>query len=342
MENTSIQNNNTTEWNGNVSYTLNIIQPVTYQRYISIVAVYCVIMCVSVVGNSLVVAVVYRNENKRMRTTTNYFIVNMSCSDLFRTVFNIPLTIARLNSEHNVLLGETLGNILCKLSELLFFLSIFVSLLSLGVITVDRFLFVFYPYKTFITAKRARILIGTMWLIGIIFTAPLAAKGTIHEYRHVKVCTIKTSTNPTQAYIITCSTVFVVLPLATMVVLYSSVVVKLFQQKITGENSNVNREHLNKRNKKVLVMLVTIVILALVCWLPYWLAELDCILPSEFASCKSVLYLQVLSFANCALNPCVYAIFNERFRDGFYRVLCLLFCPSWVRSSFCLLQVSPE
>ena len=123
MENTSIQNNNTTEWTGNVSYTLNIFQLVTHQRYISIIAVYCVIMCVSVVGNSLVVAVVYRNENKRMRTTTNYFIVNMSCSDLFRTVFNIPLIIARLNSEHNVLVGETLGNILCKLSELLFFLS---------------------------------------------------------------------------------------------------------------------------------------------------------------------------------------------------------------------------
>ena len=165
MGSTAIQKYNTTEWTDNFSYILNTSQPVIHPRHISTIAVYSLIMFVSVLGNSLVLAVVYRNENKRMRTTTNYFIVNMSCSELLITVINIPFAIAGLVSGNNFLVGGTLGNILCKLSELLFNLSTVVSLLSLGNITVDRFLLVFYPHKSFITDELAQILIGTMWLI---------------------------------------------------------------------------------------------------------------------------------------------------------------------------------
>ena len=337
-----MQDYNTTESRANLSFILNVSQPVIHPRHVFIIAVYCLIMFVSVVGNSLVLAVVYRNENKRMRTTSNYLIANMSCSELLLTVFNIPLAITGLASENQFIVGGSLGNILCKLTELLFYLSIAVSLLSLGFITVDRFLLVLYPHKAFITAKRAQILIGTMWLIGIIFSIPLAAKSTIYEYRHVKACFIKSSASIIRAYVITCLIVFVVLPLTTMVVLYSSIVAKHFRQKTPGENSAVNLEHSNKRNRKVFVMLVSIVTLAIVCWLPYWLMVLACFLTLEFASCNSVVYLHVLAFANCALNPCTYAVFNESIRVGFYRVLCAVVCPNWVRRKSCQNQVFPE
>ena len=175
-----------------------------------------------------------------MRTTNNYFIANMSCSDLHLIVFNNPLAITGLASGNNFFVRGAFGNILCKLTELLFFLSMVVSLSSLGVITVDRFLLVFYLHKTFITAKCARILTRTMWFIGIIFIGPLVAKATIYEHRHVNACFIKTSTSVIRAYAIACLIVFVVLPLTTMVVLYSSIVVKLFRQKTSGENSALN------------------------------------------------------------------------------------------------------
>ena len=160
MENIEIQNKTGTTASG--SHNLNGSQPMIHRRNIFIIAVYCVIMFVSILRNSLILAVVHRNENKRMRTTTNYFIVNMSCSDLLMTVCNIPLIITGLASEHNFLMEGTLGKILCKLTTLLFCKSTVVSSMCLGVITVDRFLLFFYPQKRFITAKRVRILIGTM------------------------------------------------------------------------------------------------------------------------------------------------------------------------------------
>ena len=337
----SIAPQNTTEstLNGsNISDTQSVFSP----RPISIVAVYCVILFISLVGNSLVLAVVYRNENKRMRTISNYFIVNMSCSDLLITVCNIPLLITYFASGNYVPVGGTLGNILCKLAALLFHLSIDVSLLSLAVVTVDRFLFVFYPLNRFITAKCARILIGTTWLLGAVFSAPLAATTTVTEHRHFKVCFFSLPMNDLRAYFKTFLVVFVALPLMTMVVLYSSIVVKLFQQKIPGENSALYQEHANKRNRKVLLMLVTISTLTIVCWLPYWSVYIGCKLAYPSSSCSSLLLLEVLAFGNCALNPCVYAIFNENFRSGFYRISCALFCPTWIRSRCCRNQVNND
>ena len=338
MNSTAIRN--TTELTASGSH--NAFEPVIRQRYFYIIAVYCVILMVSLVGNSLVLAVVYRNKNKRMRTTINYFIFNMSCSDLLITVCNIPLLITQFASANYIQVGGTIGTLWCKLTTLLFYVSVEVSLLSLGAITVDRFLLVFYPLKTFITVKRARIIIGTIWLTGTIFTAPLAAQTTLLEYRHFKVCSSSLSKNAIRAYSITGLVVFVVLPLTTVVVLYSSTVVKLFRQKTPGQNPVVIQEHSNKRNRKVLLMLVTVVTITVVCWLPYWLAYINCIMTSAIAFCNSLLYLQVLAFANCALNPCAYVIFNKSFRVEFYQILCIVFCRSCFRSNYCQHQVFPN
>ena len=341
MSSTAIQNTTESIFNG--SYVDNTSQQAIHpSHHLFIMAVYCVIMLVSLVGNSLVLAVVYRNENKRMETNSNYFIVNMSCSDLLITICNIPLVITNLASENFVPVAGKMGNMFCKLATFLFYLSIYVSLLSLVAISVDRFLLVFYPLKMFITAKRARIIIGTIWLMGTIFTAPLAAQATLFEYGDFKACFFSLPIDVIHTYFITCLVVFVVLPLTTMVVLYSSIVVKLFRQKTPGANSAVNQEHSKKRNRKVLLMLVTVVILTILCWLPYWSAYLDCILKLTTLSCDSLFHLRVLAFANCALNPCAYVIFNENYRFGFYKIVCAVRFPSWVRSKCCEHQVFPN
>ncbi|KAK8762195.1 hypothetical protein V5799_026538 [Amblyomma americanum] len=61
----------------------------------SIVAVFClaytVVFIIGLLGNSFVVAVVARSP--RMRTVTNYFIVNLAMADILVVVFCIPATL---------------------------------------------------------------------------------------------------------------------------------------------------------------------------------------------------------------------------------------------------------
>ena len=52
---------------------------------------YSIVFFLGIIGNSLVVAVVYRNP--RMHTVTNYFIVNLAVADMLVSFFCLPLTL---------------------------------------------------------------------------------------------------------------------------------------------------------------------------------------------------------------------------------------------------------
>lgn len=66
-----------------------------YRHSITMTAVYCVayliVFIVGLIGNSFVIAVVFRAP--RMRTVTNFFIVNLAVADILVIVFCLPATL---------------------------------------------------------------------------------------------------------------------------------------------------------------------------------------------------------------------------------------------------------
>ena len=71
------------------------------------IAIYSIIMITAIIGNFLIILVVVRN--KSMRTTTNFYIVNLAVSDLLVTCF---CTWVRLVD--NLTEGWVLGTFFCK------------------------------------------------------------------------------------------------------------------------------------------------------------------------------------------------------------------------------------
>lgn len=67
-----------------------------YRHGGAMTAVYCaaylLVFVVGLVGNCFVIAVVYRSP--RMRTVTNFFIVNLAVADILVIVFCLPATLA--------------------------------------------------------------------------------------------------------------------------------------------------------------------------------------------------------------------------------------------------------
>lgn len=66
-----------------------------YRHSVAMSAVYCVayivVFVVGLIGNSFVIAVVYRSP--RMRTVTNFFIVNLAVADVLVIIFCLPATL---------------------------------------------------------------------------------------------------------------------------------------------------------------------------------------------------------------------------------------------------------
>ena len=130
------------------------------------------ILMTSLVGNSLVLVVVYRNANNRMRCASDAFIVNVASCDLSMTLFNLLQAIVVIFTNDVWRVEGLLGLVLCGLCRLMWFASIDVSMLSLLAVAVDRFLLVFFPTKKVISNNVSYIMIASMWFVGIVFSIP--------------------------------------------------------------------------------------------------------------------------------------------------------------------------
>ena len=92
---------------------------------------YVVIMFLSIVGNSLVIVVIGRNQ--KMRTVTNMFLLSLAVSDMLVAVLNMPFQLNfYLQNEW------TLGEFLCKFSKYIQGVVIVVSIFTLAAIALDR------------------------------------------------------------------------------------------------------------------------------------------------------------------------------------------------------------
>ena len=106
---------------------------------------FCLILVTSLIGNSIIGLIVYKTPT--LRKTINYFIANMAMSDLLYAIFLFPRRIAELYVD-SWIIGGSFGQALCKLSVFLSDISTLVSIQSLVLIAVDRFVAVVLPLRS--------------------------------------------------------------------------------------------------------------------------------------------------------------------------------------------------
>ena len=104
------------------------------------------ISLVAFTGNILVIITVYKTP--RLRTSTNYYYVNMAVSDFLASVTSWPLhLIEEMVARNGSLIQNPLTAIGCKVGSYFRMLSLTVSVLSLMLIAVDRFITTVFPLK---------------------------------------------------------------------------------------------------------------------------------------------------------------------------------------------------
>ena len=101
---------------------------------------FSLIFLVGTVGNSLVLAVLFRNGQMNTKTT-NLFILNLAIADLCFIVFCVPFqaTIYTLD-------GWVFGPVVCKVVHFVIFLTMYASIFTLAAVSLDRCVMK-YSYK---------------------------------------------------------------------------------------------------------------------------------------------------------------------------------------------------
>ena len=139
----------------------------TFPVKITLMVVLPLIFFFSFVGNNLLIITVYKH--KELKKTVNYFIVNMAVSDFVFPLTTIPVPLAEMSSgSWQWPIGGTAGSILCKLRNFLRTVSLTVSIESLVLIALDRFVAVVWPMKIHLITSRFRSLaIASTWIVAV-------------------------------------------------------------------------------------------------------------------------------------------------------------------------------
>ncbi|KAK3738346.1 hypothetical protein QZH41_003948 [Actinostola sp. cb2023] len=291
---------------------------------------YAILLCTALVGNLLVVLVI--QQNKKMRTTVNYFIFNMSLSDLIIPTVVIPFKLFSITTGSLAwTVHGALGEFLCKFFYFVSDITPPVSILSLVFMTVDRFYAVVYPMKAALIPRGYRIVVIILtWIISMAVFSPYFYGLGLYKMGTQWYCIPTWSESSHKVFSTTVCIIFIIVPFTVLTVLYTAILVTLRRSRGAGEELEVQKQRRAKRNVAVIKLAFTIVVAFAVCWGPYNTVvfiqifslldfqarpELLCSWPSVQA------VAQFLAYANTAINPLIYFILNENYRQGLKRAV---------------------
>ncbi|XP_050436017.1 neuropeptide SIFamide receptor-like [Adelges cooleyi] len=302
-----------------------------YRHSPAMTAVYCfaytMVFLVGLVGNLLVVSVVFRSP--RMRNVTNYFIVNLAVADILVLVFCLPATLLS-----NIYVPWILGEYMCKIVPYIQGVSVAASVYSLIAVSADRFLAIWYPLKCQVTTRRARYIIGFIWFVSTTITIPWALffdmVAIFKDAPNLELCleVWPDYLDGNLYFLVGNLGMCYVVPMIAISLCYIMIWVKVSRRTIPTDNKDAQMERIQQKSKvKVVKMLALVVITFVVSWLPLYAIFARIKLfgklepwEEEFLPIVTPL-AQWLGASNSCINPVLYAFFNKKFRRGFTAVL---------------------
>ncbi|XP_033757421.1 LOW QUALITY PROTEIN: cholecystokinin receptor type A-like [Pecten maximus] len=165
----------------NLSRTTIVVEASLY-IYIWVTVVNAVIFLTGVVGNIMVIIVVIKVRD--MRTTTNYFLVNLSIADLLVLLICQPSALLEFYAKDRWYIGQTL----CKAIPLLENAVIHASILTILAITTERFNAICFPLKRTLkfTARVVVKVIAVIWIVSYVTAMPFVFMTSVEDTRFLR------------------------------------------------------------------------------------------------------------------------------------------------------------
>ena len=136
---------------------------------------YAIIFLVSAIGNFLVCVVIFKK--RRMKTVTNYFILNLAFADLTLTLICIPFDIPVQEMDYRWPYGSFMCNILYPLQTM----SLFASIFTLTAVSLTRYWAILHPLRRQLSITNAKWVVAIIWLLSIVPVSPYISVLSVDE-----------------------------------------------------------------------------------------------------------------------------------------------------------------
>ncbi|XP_033999625.1 somatostatin receptor type 5-like isoform X1 [Trematomus bernacchii] len=278
--------------------------------------VYSIVFIVGLLGNTLVIYVVVRYT--KMKTITNMYILNLALADEL-CILGIPFL-----GTSGVLSYWPYGDFFCKVYMTADAMSQFSSIFCLTVMSIDRYMAVVHPGRSANWRKPqvAKILNGMVWVVSFVVVLPVTIYSHVQE--DFNTCNI-TWPEPHNlwaiAFILYTSILGFFGPLVVICLCYLLIVIK-----VRSAGVRAGRTRRRRSERKVTRMVVIIVLVFVLCWLPFFttnMVNLVHIIPESNTNAAIYFFLVILTYVNSCANPILYGFLSDNFRQSFKKVLCI-------------------
>ncbi|XP_048769875.2 neuropeptides capa receptor-like [Ostrea edulis] len=322
--------------------------------------VYVAIFLSGTVGNVCTCIVIARNRH--MHTATNYYLFNLSVSDLATLILALPQELYMIWEAYPWRLGEGF----CIIKSFVTEMSAYASILTITAFTIERWAAICHPmrFQKLSNLSRAVKEIVLIWILSIVCALPypihtrtfyvLVHPVTSNPLLDSMVCSIPTEWRELmQVFLQLSSFVFFVIPMTLITLIYILIGITLYKSEVAGvqQNSRMNVEtsrqskkifSTTKARKSVVKMLVAVVVAFFVCWAPFHAQRLWTIYMKKEHWTPELLDVQnyvfflsgVLYFFSATVNPVLYNLMSKKFRQAFQQSICGRLHPSDSRSTY--------
>ncbi|KAG7506120.1 somatostatin receptor type 5-like [Solea senegalensis] len=266
----------------------NVTEPEPLPFSVDTAVIYTIVFIVGFLGNTLVIYVVVRYV--KMKTVTNMYILNLALADELY-ILGIPFL-----GTNSALSYWPYGDFFCKVCMTADAMSQFSSTFCLTVMSIDRYLAVVYPIRS------------SKW------------RNPQEEFNTCNITWPEPRDLWSIAFILYTSILGFFGPLFVISLCYLLIVIKV---RSAGVRAGVTKRR--KSERKVTKMVVIIVLVFVICWLPFFITNivnLVYIIPESKTTATVYFVLVILTYVNSCANPILYGFLSDNFKQSFQKVFC--------------------
>ncbi|XP_061734845.1 G-protein coupled receptor 183 [Nerophis ophidion] len=289
---------------------------------------YSLVFLISLCGNALVLLVICQRREKS--NSTAVYLLNLALSDSLFTLVLPSRVIYYVLGFH-----WPFGDILCRMSTLLFFANTYAGMGFMTCISLDRYLAVVHPQRMRCLRQVTvvRWICCLVWALVLVQVAPLLFYSKLQHHGDRWTCMEYIDVDGSQwkpHFLLLSCVVSFFCPLVAILVSYARIHVKL--RVAGGRNSTSPSKRNHRANAVILLILLTFI----ACFSPYHLNVIQfmCRKMHHEVSCEELRVFKVYSQItvllmnfNCCLDPVLYFFairtYKKRVMNLFRERLCV-------------------
>lgn len=297
---------------------------------ILITTLYAITFVIGFIGNSLGLYIICKKCG--IKAATHLLIANLACSNLLIVFIVIPTSVSFLYNGHYWLSGIS-GTVTCKISQYLFVFPIATSILTILVVSIDRFFAVCHPMRGQLFRKPKKMT-ATIWICAAIVTSPIIVIFKVTPFPSPEIkwsCSQYFGQDPqladtlSKVYYASLFALLYLLPLLIITVLYTIIGYKLYNRSIPGmSRSPTFRDRVERSKRKVAKVMVMIVTAFAICWFPAHAVHYYVTFQKEAVSRippYAISLLLWISHSNSAIDPFLYILLSHNFQREFRKII---------------------